>query len=158
MDYESLVQFNNWANARLLETAAQLTPKQLHSGKLSKGTGFETLRHVLDVEWSWRMACEEKPASEELWKIEPLEDFAAVRARWEAEGASLLAFVQSLRADDFERVVTPSWEKASYKIDDIIMHIIIHATDHRSELGWFFTGLGHSPGDIEWLGYVDAAS
>jgi uncharacterized damage-inducible protein DinB len=70
-DLATLVSYHNWANGRLLTAAAALTPDQLMAdAALSNGSAFETLRHMLDVAWSWRRACNGEPASDLLWKLE----------------------------------------------------------------------------------------
>jgi uncharacterized damage-inducible protein DinB len=157
VDISALVQYNNWANRRLIDTATHLSADQLMANvSLSNGSAFETLRHMLDVEWSWRLACEGKPATQVLWEIEPLADLQAVTTYWRAEGERLLALVQILSEDAFEREVIPSWSTRSYQIRHILLHILHHATNHRSEVGWYFTRLGHSPGDLEFLDYMDS--
>jgi hypothetical protein len=51
-DYVTNIQYHNWANERLLATAEKIPHDQLMAGeKLSQGTAFETLRHMLDVDW-----------------------------------------------------------------------------------------------------------
>jgi uncharacterized damage-inducible protein DinB len=154
-DFITFIEYNNWANSRLLDTAEQIPPADLAAGSLSQGTAFETLRHVLDVEWSWRLTCEGQEAADVLWKIEPLEDLPAIRTYWHTEGERLLAFVRTLPEEDFDREVVASWSKKSFQIKHILMHIVNHATNHRSEIGWYFTKLGHSPGDLEFAQYID---
>jgi uncharacterized damage-inducible protein DinB len=151
-DYIALARFHNWANDKLLDVAEQIPHEQLMGTKLESGnTPFETLRHMLDVGWSWRMACIEQPATQVLWEIVPLEDLSALRAYWREEERRLMDYVQSLSKEELEKEVVPSWMKKPYKVKHIIMHIVIHDTEHRSELGWYFTSLGHSPGDMGFL-------
>jgi uncharacterized damage-inducible protein DinB len=61
MDADSLlafVRFHAWANDRILTTAAGLSDEQLHRAEiLDHGSAFGTLRHLVDVDWSWRQAC-----------------------------------------------------------------------------------------------------
>jgi uncharacterized damage-inducible protein DinB len=156
-DYVSLVQFNQWANNHLLDVAAKLSPEQLHAeAGLSFGSAFKTLRHVLDVGWSWRLVCEGQEASKLLWEVEPMEDFEAVRAYWGPEAQRLVDFVRSLSDGDLERVAgVPSGESKPFTVKQILLHIVTHDTGHRNELGWYFTRLGHSPGDMDYLDYVD---
>jgi uncharacterized damage-inducible protein DinB len=89
-----------------------------------------------------------------LWEIEPLEDLTALRAYWQGAAAILLDYVKGLSRDDFEREVIPSWGKNPYKIKHILMHIVDHGANHRSEIGWHFTKLGHSVGDIGFMDYI----
>lgn len=155
VDLPMFVRYNNWANGRLLETAAQVDEAALMADEgLSFGSPFATLRHVLDVEWSWRMACEGKPATTVLWELQPLETLAQVDAAWRAEGQVLLALVESLSEEALLEKVTPSWMQRAYARHQIILHIVTHGTNHRSELGWQLTRLGHSPGDLDFLDYV----
>src|SRR5918994_1351323 len=61
MDPDSLlvlVRYHAWANDRLLGTAAGLTDEELHrSATHDRGSAFETIRHLVDVDWSWRELC-----------------------------------------------------------------------------------------------------
>ncbi len=155
-DLLSLVQYHNWANELLIDAAGAVAPSQLTTGTLSKGSCFETIRHVLDVSWSWRLAAQGIPAKEEIWKVEPLEDLPAVRKYTEAEGGRLLGFVGSLSPADLEREMRPSWRKRSYKVRHIILHIVNHGTEHRNEIGWYLTKLGHSPGEMGFMKFVDS--
>ena len=156
-DYITYVQYHIWANNRLLDVAEKIPTEQLmvESG-LSFGSAFKTLRHMLDVEWSWRLAAQGQAATTVLWELEPLEDLAAVRAYWRAEGERLLNFVRGLSDEDFEHEVTPSWMQKSYAVKHILIHIVNHATNHRTEIGWYFTRIGHSLGDIEFVEYLDS--
>ncbi len=153
-DLITQIQFNNWANERLLATAKKIPQAKLRTGKLSAGNAFETLRHMLDVQWSWRLACQGEPATTLLWKIEPLETLKAAESYWQADGRRLLKYARSLRPKDFERRVKPSWTKRSYKIEHILLHIIHHGTNHRSEVGWYLTKLGYSPHGLEFLDFI----
>jgi uncharacterized damage-inducible protein DinB len=150
-DYVSLVQFNQWANNRLLDIAAKFSPEQLHAeAGLSFGSAFHTLRHVLDVGWSWRLICMGQEASKMLWEVEPMEDFDSMRAYWEPEAERLIEYVRSLSSDDLAKVVTPK----GFSIKQLLTHIVIHDTGHRNEIGWYFTRVGYSPGDLDFLDYI----
>lgn len=154
-DLETFVRYNNWGNARLLDTASRFPDETLRvDAGLSYGSAFHTLRHVVDVEWSWRLACEGLPVTQLLWELEPLETLEQIRAYWHTEGEQLLALVQSLPAAGFDRMITPDWSEVAYPVKHIVMHIVNHGTNHRSELGWYFTRLGHSPGGLDFLDYL----
>ncbi len=154
-DFIELARYNQWANQRLLDTAAKVSPESLHADAgLSFGSAFHTLRHVLDVGWSWRIACEGQEATQMLWEVEPLEDLAAVRAYWDGEAERLVTFVRSLSTDDLNRQVKLGTERNAYALRDILLHMVTHDTGHRNEIGWYFTRLGHSPGDMDFLDYV----
>ena len=61
MDGESLlgfVRFHAWANDKILTTTAGLSDEELRRpAVLDHGSAFETIRHLVDVDWSWREFC-----------------------------------------------------------------------------------------------------
>ena len=60
MDADSLlalVRFHAWANDRILTTTAGLSDEEFRrTANLDHGSAFQTLRHLVDVDWSWREA------------------------------------------------------------------------------------------------------
>lgn len=153
-DYVTLIQYNNWANCRLLDTAEKVPEDLLRSGTLTRGNAFQTLQHMLDAEWAWRMSCIGDPYNDELWKIEPFADLASLRAYWESERERLLTLVRSFSVDDLEREVLPNWTDRLIKIKYVLLHVVNHATNHRSEVGWYFHQIGYSPGDLDLSDYI----
>lgn len=155
-EYVEFVEYNNWANEHLLDTAANLSFAALmEEPGLSQGSAFHTLRHMLDVEWSWRMACEGYDTRRLVWELKPLDSLETLREAWLAEGQHLLKYVKNLKPEDFERAPSVTWLERPFKIGHMIIHIVNHATNHRSELGWYFTKCGFSLGEVEFLDYID---
>ncbi len=154
MDYVTFLEYNNWANNRLLDIAEQLPEAQLHSGKLSRGSAFETLHHMLDAEWSWRVICQNVPPGDPPWTVEALNHLPGLRAYWKEENERLLTFVQTLSEADLEHEAFAFWREQQVKIKYALLHIVNHASNHRCEVGWYFTDLGHSPGDLEFVDYL----
>ena len=154
LDYVTLIEYNNWADHRLLNTAEQLPDVDLRSGTLSKGDAFLTLRHILEAEWAYRMTCQNQSALGKKQLFESFKDLSALRSFWEAEGERLLTFVRSLTENDLEREVVPHWTRQAVKTRHVLVQIVNHSTNHRTELGWYFTGLGHSPGDLDYIFFV----
>ena len=58
MDAASLlafVRFHAWANDRILSTATALSDEEFRrQGSFDHGSAFDTTRHLVDVDWSWR--------------------------------------------------------------------------------------------------------
>jgi len=58
-DILTLYQYNNWANARILNTTSQVSPEQfLAAASFSHGGLRGTLVHTLFAEWIWRQRWE----------------------------------------------------------------------------------------------------
>lgn len=154
-DYATFVEYHNWANEKLLNTAEKIPTDQLINPRLpSDKTPFELLLHMLDVDWSWRLACIGEDGEKELWLLVDFPDLASVRDYWRKEAAILLDYVRGLTPEQLDEDVSPPWMKnATFKRKHIITHIVNHGTEHRTDLGWYFTSLGHSPGDLGFLEY-----
>jgi len=129
MDRDSLlafVRFHAWSNDRILRTSAGLTDEEFRRPEvLDHGSAFQTLRHIVDVDWSWREFCiEEDMRLRSL--VESLDD-AALNEPWGTR-------------PDFTR---SRWL--------VIAHVVNHGTQHRSEVARYLTECGHSPGDLDLL-------
>ena len=158
MDRDTLlafVRFHAWANDRILTTAAGLSDAEFRrAANLDHGSAFTTLRHLVDVDWSWRELCIGNDVGKTyVWDhgVE-LDDLPAIHAFCLEEDARLRSYVESLHDEALIESVTlgsdpddivPRWL--------IVAHVVNHGTQHRSELARYFTECGHSPGDIDLL-------
>ena len=154
----SLYDYNAWANARILDTAEALTPAQLIApGGASFDSVRDTLVHTMAAQWLYL----------ERWRgrapttmLEPAEfpDLAAIRARWDEVERETQVFVAAL--DDAWLAAPLSYvnlqgETWTYPLWQQMIHQVNHATQHRSEAAVLLTQLGHSPGWLDLLYFVD---
>jgi uncharacterized damage-inducible protein DinB len=153
-----LYAYSAWANARILDTAEQLTPEQF----TTSGDGFDSVRdtlvHTASVQWLWLERWRET-SPPELWDPADFADIAALRSRWEAVEAATSEYVATLREPDLARVmsyVNFQDERWAYPLWRQLLHQVNHATQHRSEAALLLTRLGYSPGWLDLLVYVDA--
>src|SRR4029450_485637 len=82
----------------MIEAAAELTDNELRrAGPFDHGTAFQTVRHLVDVDWSWREFCMGNDVGETyVGEKARLEDLASLGAFSGSEDARLLAYVGSL--------------------------------------------------------------
>ena len=95
----ALVRFHAWANDRILTTAAGLSDEEFRrTANLDHGSAFQTLRHLVDVDWSWREFCMGNDVGETyVWDHGvALDDLPAIHAFCLEEDARLRSFVESL--------------------------------------------------------------
>jgi uncharacterized damage-inducible protein DinB len=147
-----LVGYHIRANERILEMTAELSEDELRRpASLDHGTAFQTLRHLLDVDWSWREFLKGNDVGEMyLWDVSPLSDLQSIRAFWADEHARLLAFARSLDQRGLDEPMTIGNENlVSVPRWQLLAHIVNHGTQHRSELARYLTECGHSPGDLD---------
>ena len=151
----ALVRYHGWANDRILATAANLADDDLRrQGTLDRGSAFDTLRHLVDVDWSWREFCVGHEVGETyVWDHGyTVDDVRQLHAFTREEDARLHDYVAALDELALDEPLVMSEEP-----DDtiprwlILTHVVNHGTQHRSELAHYFTVCGHSPGDLDLL-------
>jgi uncharacterized damage-inducible protein DinB len=149
----ALVRFHAWANDRILTMAAGLSDEEFRkTADLDHGSAFQTLRHTVDVDWSWREVCIGNDVGDTyVWDHGfSLNDLPAIHAFCLEEDARLRSYVEPLDdaalteslafSADFAR---PRWL--------VVAHVVNHGTQHRSELARYLTECGQSPGDLDLL-------
>ncbi len=156
----TFVQFNNWANQRLLDQAAALNEEALNeqSPFFDHGTAFQTLCHHFEVEWSWLRAAQGIIRRTSLWDGEPLADLAAIQRFARRFGPELAHYAANLSPGALAEHVdigtpnglAPEWVRRA----DILLHLVNHGTVHRTELAHFLTSKGHSPGELDYLDFA----
>jgi uncharacterized damage-inducible protein DinB len=156
MDAESLlafVRFHAWANDRVLTTAAGLSDDEFRkTANLDHGSAFQTLRHVVDVDWSWREFCIGNDVGDTyVWDHGfVLDDLPSIHAFCLEEDGRLRSYVESL---DDAALNEPWGTRADFARPRwlVVAHIVNHGTQHRSEVARYLTECGHSPGDLDLL-------
>lgn len=156
-DIQLLYNYNRWANARILNAASSLTVEQfLAPAPFPHGGLRSTLTHVLFAEWLWRKRMEGDSPSvwiqpEEFPTLEPL------RARLLEEGAAMDKFIASLTDEKLASVFHYKTTRGDPKEDalwQVMIHVVNHGTQHRSEAAAILTDMGCSPGDMDLIVFL----
>ena len=156
-DIQMLFDYGYQTNARLLDTAAQLTPAQFTQPVFKIGSVHRTLVHQMSAEWVWRSRLQEGVSPTAQLNPADFPSLDAIRARWGAEEAAMRAYLTGLRDEDLARTVhykTTTGKPSSDTVGPLLLHIVNHGTQHRSEVAAMLTELGHSPGDLDLLLYL----
>ncbi len=156
-DILTLYDYTYWATARVLKAAAQLTPDQFTApAGLSHGSVRGALVHALGAEIVWRLRCAEGISVSAL----PAEiDFPTVdvlRARWHDEEQKMRAYLNSLTDEALNRPVQYKTTKGvpyENTLWNLLLHVLNHSTQFRSEAAVALTSYGHSPGDLDMLAF-----
>jgi uncharacterized damage-inducible protein DinB len=153
-----LTAYNSWANRRVILKAGHLDWEQLGAeAGLSHGSLLGELVHLIDTQWSWREGAQSGQIPGKTLAPGDFPDFRALRLRWELEDRRLEEYVGRLSAARLESRVSYSWARArprSKLLWQILVHIVNHGTQHRSEIGGYLGKLGHSPGDLDFIKYA----
>ncbi len=164
-----LYDYNDWVDARILAACARVSPEQ-YAAPTSCGTGRGGLRatmvHILDSTWQQRITFQgyyqEPLADEAAYDATELHEdafptFAALRERWMIEQRELRAVIDALTDETLNsviRYVIPGAVR-EHVVWEILVDIIIHATQHRSEAAVLLTNYGQSPGDYDFTMFLN---
>ena len=157
-----LCDYNDWADVRLLAACARVSPEQ-YAAPTSYGRGGlrATMVHILDNIWQQRITLQgyyqEPLADEAAYDATELHEdafptLAVLRERWLIEQQEMRAYLDTLTEETLNgtiRYVIPGALRERV-VWHILLDVIIHATQHRSEAAALLTGYGHSPGDFDF--------
>ena len=155
----TLYEYNRWATETLLEMAGRLTPTQLHTpGGAGPGSVRNTLVHLIAAQRSWLAWWDGSLPADEAYRLtlDPADfpDIAAVRASWEALEQATGEFLSGLSDQDAARVydnTLPDGTDFRMLLWQMMLHVVNHGTQHRSEVAAMLTGFGQSPGNLDLL-------
>ncbi len=155
IDLKELYAYHSWATGRIMEKTLQTTPEQFTAaGGASYDSLQRTLVHMVSAEWIWRMRCQEGVSPVAILEVNDFPTPQALVERWKSEQAATLGFLDELQDDDLDRVVCyrrVSGPQAEDVLWHILVHVVNHGTQHRSEAAMLLTRYQLSPGDIDLI-------
>ena len=159
-DILTLYQYNAWSNAKILDAASKVTQEQfLAPVPFPHDSLRGTLVHASFGEWVWRKRWEGIPYNPQ-WKPEEFPTFGSLRARWADEETRLMKFVADLTDERlYSKFQYTSTEGVPHErvVWESMAHLVNHGTQHKTEAAAILTGIGHSPGDIDLIVYLNEA-
>jgi uncharacterized damage-inducible protein DinB len=151
----TLYDYNYWANRKVLNAAAHVTPEQwVAPAPASHGSLRGAIVHVFGAEVVWRMRVQEGVS---LGGLPPESEFPTLDSlvqRWNEEEEAFRRFLALLTDDDLSRTIRyTNTEGKPYEtiLWHILVHVVNHGTQFRGEAGVVLTGYGHSPGDLDMI-------
>jgi uncharacterized damage-inducible protein DinB len=147
-DILTLFEYTSWANARVLDTAAALSPEEfLRDMRNSFPSVRDTLAHILGAEWIWLCRWQGESPSEGLSAAEfPTvaslkARFAAVEGEWRVyvEGQPEARLAQPFSYRDL------AGNAHSLLLAQSLQHIVNHGTYHRGQITTLLRQLGAKP-------------
>jgi len=157
-----LYDYNEWADLRILAACARVSPEQ-YAASTSYGHGSlrATVVHIVDNIWQQRITLQgfyQAPLADEAAydATELHEDafptFAELRERWLTEQREMRAYLDTVTEETLNstiRYVIPGAIRERI-VWHILLDLILHATQHRSEAAALLTDYGQSPGDFDF--------
>ena len=156
-DILTLFNYNYWANARVLNAAARLTPDQFTApAGLSHGSLRGALVHILGAETVWRLRCAEGISRSALPDDNHFSTVEVLRERWLDDEQKMRAYLNSLSDEALNQTVQYRTTKGvpfENVLWNLLAHVVNHGTQFRAEAGIALTAYGQSPGDLDLLLY-----
>ena len=157
-DFLLLYEYNRWANARILGAVAKISETQFLAPTTFPHGGLRgTLVHTLFGEWIWRLRWQGSAPHVRL-KPEDFPTFRSLKVRWLEEELKLMEFVDGLTEKrlkaEFDYIST---EGGAHRrvVWEAMAHLVNHGTQHRSEAAAMLTIMGHSPGDVDLIVFLN---
>ena len=153
-----LIQYNAWSNAKILDAASNVKQAQFLAPALfPHGSLRGTLVHALSGEWIWRKRWEGIPQNPSL-KPENFPTFESLRDRWAGEETRLMNFAANLTDEGLYRkfhYISTEGNPHERVLWEAMAHLVNHGTQHKTEAAAILTGMGHSPGDIDLIVFLN---
>ena len=140
-----LFHHNTWANLKLLDFCEGLSDEQLDATATGcYGSIRDTLLHIAGGEVDYvNLATDKLPAlplpSDEFPGFEVLKE----GVRW--AGDELLQLATSARDDTIVRVTRPQEPVYEYPLSSLLVQVLNHSTEHRTQIATIITQLGIEP-------------
>ncbi|HMB21910.1 MAG TPA: DinB family protein, partial [Anaerolineales bacterium] len=152
-----------WADARLLAACTRVSREQ-YAAPDSYGHGGlrATMVHILDNIWQQRITLQgyyQKPlANDADYNATELHEdafptLALLQERWLIEQREMWIYLDTLSEEILNstiRYVIPGARRTRV-VWHILMDLILHAAQHRSEAAILLTSYGQSPGDFDFI-------
>ena len=140
-----LVEFNAWANRRVLGAVGALTPEQFIK---ELGSSFssvkDTLMHMFGVEWVWLERLHGRAPSA-IPDVEEFAEMAKLTARYEEHENEFLNYVRDISQGELDEVMeykTLSFGPGRNSRWQMIQHVVNHGTYHRGQVVAMLRQLG----------------
>jgi uncharacterized damage-inducible protein DinB len=153
-----IYEYNYWCNQLIMDTAEKLSDEQFdQQTQFPINTLKETLVHTMSAERVYRMRLAgESPSGVEKDEFAGLQ---AIRDFWAEEEKQMMAYLDGIDdaavAESFKYTVASTGKEYERVRADILTQLLFHGMQHRAEMAQMLTEFGHSPGNIDYLIYIN---
>ena len=151
-----LYDYTRWADARMFDAVAKLTPEQFTK---DLGSSLKSVRdtavHIASAQWIWisRWTGESPKA---MWTAADFPTLASIQAKWEPLAGQLASFVAEQSEPSLAAAVNYKNLKGdpmSYPLGHLMLHAVNHSTYHRGQVTTLIRQLGAQPVSTDLVVY-----
>ena len=147
-----LYDHHAWAMDRVLARAAEVPREQAAKPWGAAGGLTAILDHILSAERAWLTRFQAR--SRVAWV--DAETVADVQRRWVVLQAEGRAYLAGLEPADLNRPLARYPHPRDRRtLGAAITHVLMHGAQHTAEAAELLTQLGHSPGQLDYLEFLD---
>jgi uncharacterized damage-inducible protein DinB len=150
-EMDTLYAYNWWATSRVLAAAEGMRDDEFTSDEIVPipfGNLRATLVHMMDLERSARFRLWRNATSEAL-NPAGYASIEALSTAWRAEATAMKDYLIGLEDEHMDsEFALSSGER--YPFWQLLIHVLNHSTQHRSEAAVLLTALDRSPGDLDF--------
>jgi uncharacterized damage-inducible protein DinB len=149
-----LYEYNEWANNRLLDVAEALPAAAVTE---AKGASFSSIlgsfAHLATAQINWLERWLTGSNTVSNVELQKMPDLNTARAAFLASHVGLREFVGGLTEARLDTDLTfrnSAGDQYTRPLWQLMTHVANHGTYHRGEIAMMLSGLGHSPGDLDF--------
>lgn len=162
IDLLFLLDYSDWANQKLSKAARQLSADQFAAPqRATYGSLRGMMVHILVSHQVWLSRCRTGRMPAALPEHNEFPDWSSLEDRLQVETSAWRSYLETISEADVQRCVaytTSRGETFSTPLWQIVVHLVNHATQHRSEAAEVLTQMGCSPGDLDVIWYLRQAA
>lgn len=151
------LEYDAWANARLLDAAEKLTSEDLeHDFGSADKSVHGTLTHLFRSSRTWLARVEEGPDAI-AQRIAEDDDWPALRAKWTdleqrwKEWGCRLSEGDALQSVEYTDLRGNLWKQPLW---EVILHVVNHGTHHRGQVSGFLRASGTAPPNLDFISFI----
>jgi len=158
---QRMFEYNEWAWQRVFPSLAALPEEAYFAERPFFWHSLHGLAvHAFGADWIWLQRLRGVSPSA-LPSRESVADVTDLRRRWDPLRAEFRAYVESLTdeqlAANFQYADTAG-KRYQFALDDLLRHVMNHATEHRSQMTPILYQLRHPTEQLDYLYFARRAA
>lgn len=155
-----MFDYRYWVTRRLLDATGRLPPAAfLAPTAVATRDLRATLVHELDVEWSWRLNLQGRHDEDEAeLRPEDYPDLATLRAHWARDEAEMRGWLGGLTDEALAAPATSANGGDPRPLWQFLVHVLTHAAQQQADAATLLSLAGATPGDLDFLDFVQDAT